>query len=383
MTDASQSDKPRMQRRIEATTDDPIYAAILSTRMPMIVTDNKQPDNPIVFANKAFCELTGYSKDEILGSNCRFLQGPETDKSEVARIREAVETGEDVASELLNYKKNGETFWNALFVSPVRNSDGEITHFFGSQLDVTRKRADQAALKESHDSLESQVRARTRALEETVEQKTALLHEVDHRVKNNLQLIASLIMLQARRIEDEEIERSLRDMLSRVSALSTVHRKLYQSGTTASFKVGEFIRDIADDLLGSTGRSDIDIRFELGELRLPASKASPVALIFNELITNALKHAFPMGRRGEVIVRMHRLNGDFMIEVEDNGVGIGDGDEPDGYGAMVIELLARQLQARIERKSANPGTLVRLVMPTELTDHAGEQVERDHARPDH
>ncbi|MDP8917079.1 MAG: PAS domain-containing protein, partial [Pseudomonadota bacterium] len=176
----------RLTGRSEA--DDPLAAAIRGTRLAVIVTDRREPDDPIVFANDAFCALTGYPREEILGRNCRFLQGPDTDPAAVAKVRRAVAEGRDIAVEVLNYKKNGETFWNGLFISPVRNSAGEVIYFFGSQLDVTRKKQAELALLQAKGSLEQAVRERTSDLAQTVEQKTLLLHEVEHRVKNNLQL---------------------------------------------------------------------------------------------------------------------------------------------------------------------------------------------------
>ena len=128
---------------------DIFFAAVKTTRMPMIVTDPRQPDNPIVFCNEAFSFMTGYSEQEILGTNCRFLQGPETDRDVVAQVRAAIERRDEIAVELLNYRKNGSTFWNALFVSPVYDDAGELVYFFSSQLDISRRREAEDALHEA------------------------------------------------------------------------------------------------------------------------------------------------------------------------------------------------------------------------------------------
>ena len=95
------------------------FAAVETTRMPMLITDPNQPDNPIIFANHAFLELTGYDPDAIVGTNCRFLQGPETNRETVAQVRTAIEERRDISVEIINYRKDGSTFWNALFISPV------------------------------------------------------------------------------------------------------------------------------------------------------------------------------------------------------------------------------------------------------------------------
>ncbi|MGE7206760.1 histidine kinase famiy protein [Sphingomonas sp. NPDC019816] len=136
-------------RQPHSGQSDIFFAAVKTTRMPMIVTDPRQPDNPIVFCNEAFSFMTGYSEEEILGTNCRFLQGPETDRDVVAQVRAAVERREEIAVELLNYRKNGSTFWNALFVSPVYDDAGELVYFFSSQLDISRRREAEDALHEA------------------------------------------------------------------------------------------------------------------------------------------------------------------------------------------------------------------------------------------
>ncbi len=136
-------------RQPHSGQSDIFFAAVKTTRMPMIVTDPRQPDNPIVFCNEAFSFMTGYSEQEILGTNCRFLQGPETDRDVVAQVRAAVERRDEIAVELLNYRKNGSTFWNALFVSPVYDDAGELVYFFSSQLDISRRREAEDALHEA------------------------------------------------------------------------------------------------------------------------------------------------------------------------------------------------------------------------------------------
>ena len=107
--------------------------AVERTRMPMVVSDPRQPDNPIVLANHAFLELTGYAPDEVIGRNCRFLQGPETEASAVDAIRSGLAENPDYISvELLNYRKDGSAFWNELVISPVRDDTGQVIYHFAS-----------------------------------------------------------------------------------------------------------------------------------------------------------------------------------------------------------------------------------------------------------
>jgi PAS domain S-box-containing protein len=130
----------------EGARHDIFFAAVETTRMPMIVTDPSRKDNPIVFCNRAFQKMTGYTMDDIVGHNCRFLQGPETDQAVISQVRDAIRREEEIAVEVLNYRKNGSTFWNALFVSPVYDSAGKLVYFFGSQLDISRRKEAEEAL---------------------------------------------------------------------------------------------------------------------------------------------------------------------------------------------------------------------------------------------
>ncbi len=236
-----------------------------------------------------------------------------------------------------------------------------------SQLEPTD---DLTALRRAHHDLEAMVAARTAELRQTVEQKTALLHEVDHRVKNNLQLIASLMLLQTRRVKDPTVRKALGGMLERVNAVATVHRRLFQSDDVAMFDIAAFVRDLADDALGASGRADIRINLDTEQVQVPASQAAPLALIINELLINALHHGFPPGRGGEILVGVHRKHDILRIEITDNGVGMAhatdsSGGDEIGFGLTIVDLLGRQLRAKVDRSDADPGVRVTLELPLE------------------
>jgi PAS domain S-box-containing protein len=121
------------------------FAAVEMTRMPMVVTDPNQPDNPMVFVNGAFRDLTGYTEEQLVGQNCRMLQGTDTDPRTVAEIRQALHEGRAVAVDILNYKADGQPFWNALFIGPIFDQQGKLLYFFASQMDITERRMSQDA----------------------------------------------------------------------------------------------------------------------------------------------------------------------------------------------------------------------------------------------
>ena len=162
---------------------DPFAAAVRTTRMPMVITDPRRADNPIVFVNDAFCRLTGYRREDMVGRNCRFLQGRDTDRDTVRQIGAAVRAELPVKADILNYRRNGEAFWNRLLMAPVRDATGAVTYFFASQVDVTAERrqvegleTDKAALlAEVTRSLQGQqeVESQLRQLNDTLEQRVA------------------------------------------------------------------------------------------------------------------------------------------------------------------------------------------------------------------
>ena len=141
----------------------------------MIITDPSKPDNPIAFASDAFCKLSGYTRNEIVGKNCRFLQGSETNQDDVTKIRDAIERRVPIEIELLNHKKDGEVFWNRLLISPVFAEDGSLTYFFASQFVVTLERDRLVRIQKDLDALEIEVQRRTSELTHSEERLRFLL----------------------------------------------------------------------------------------------------------------------------------------------------------------------------------------------------------------
>ena len=342
---------------------DPFAAAVRATRMAMIITDPRKPDNPIVFANAAFFKLTGYEREDVLGRNCRFLQGPGTDEHSVQMIRDAIEARTDVAVDLLNYRKDGTPFWNGLYISPVTNAAGELQFFFASQLDVSDRVEAQLVVASQQGWLEREVLRRTDELREALHAQTMLVHEVDHRVKNNIQMISALLSMQARAIEDPDARASIDGMLRRVESIGTVHRRLYQSKDVRRFDLADFIRDIAHELLKASGRENIDLALDLESVQVPSQQASPNALMLNELMMNALKHAFPDGRAGRLSIRIRKVDDTLHVVMADNGIGMPPRPTRQGFGNRLIRTLARQLQAEVSWSDGAPGTVVTIKSP--------------------
>ncbi len=158
---------------ITADRREPAVVAVERTRMPMIVTDPRQVGHPIVLANQAFLDLTGHDAEWVVGRNPSFMQGAETDRNAIAQIRAAIREERDITIELLNYRKDGSSFWNELYINPVHDQAGHLVYFFGSTLDVSTR----------HEAREMEAAQRR------------LLLEVDHRANNALAIVQGIVRL--------------------------------------------------------------------------------------------------------------------------------------------------------------------------------------------
>lgn len=204
--------------------------------------------------------------------------------------------------------------------------------------------------------------ARAQALQTALDETTALLHDLDHRAKNNLQALASLTVLKARRMRDPAAQGALRNMAERIGALSTAQRLLYAEGGATWFDLREFLTDLARDPMTSLNTPDVELSLDLDAVAIPGAKAAPLALLVNELVGNALRHAFPHGR-GRLSVRA-KVDGELRIAVEDDGVGLANhASSEEAFGKDLIDMLARQLRGAIAWEDATPGTRAVLVIP--------------------
>jgi two-component sensor histidine kinase len=198
--------------------------------------------------------------------------------------------------------------------------------------------------------------------------REVLLQEVHHRVKNNLQVISSLINMQARKLDPGASRDALRECQTRVQAIALIHERLYQSKDYSRVPLSEYVRSLAASVFNASGiaQGEIKLEFAIGDLSLTVDKAIPCGLLLNELITNALKHAFCDGRSGVVRVELERLDEALVrLAVVDDGMGLPgsfQGADSRSLGMQLVSTLAEQLdgELRIERQG---GTRFELRFP--------------------
>lgn len=340
----------RIRTSARSSRGDPFAASVRATRMAMIITDPRQPDNPIIYANDAFLRLTGYARLEVMGRNCRFLQGPGTDLDTVSRLRAAIRDETDIQAELLNYRKDGSTFHNALYISPVHDEDGTLLFFFASQLDVSERHALAAE------------RDRTRA---ALDANALLLSEIGHRARNDLQMISAMLTLQSSNSRDPAVRAALAEAIGRVDALGALYRQpASEEESAAGHDLADLAREIAVTLIEASGRRDIALDLDLAPFRIRPKAAGPLALVVNEVVSNAIRHAFP-SRAGRLALRVGRDGDDLIVSVEDDGIGLSAAADG-SFEATLISVLTRQVGGTNSVRPRDPaGTTVAFRFPAQ------------------
>ena len=354
------------------------FAALQMTRMPMILTDPREEDNPIVFANQAFLDLTGYEESEVVGRNCRFLQGPDTDRETVRALREAVGAQEAISTEVLNYRRDGSPFWNAVFVAPVYDEDGTLIYFFASQLDVTRRRASEQAFRQAQKM-------------EAIGQLTAGLA---HDFNNLLQVVAGNLDIVLADALNERQRRLLSNAARAAERGAKLTRQLLAFARKTRLEprrvdLNELINEFGD-LIDNTVGAQIRLVTAL-ERRLPAVEIDPTH--FEMAVLNVLinaRDAMPTGGTVTIATELWKLNGNaasyglpegdyVVLSIRDEGQGMSPevrqrATEPffttkgkergTGLGLAMVHGFVQQSLGRLEIDSeAGQGATIRLLFP--------------------
>jgi PAS domain S-box-containing protein len=307
-----------------------------------VLTNPNIADNPIVYVNRAFERLTGYAADVAIGQNCRFLQGPDTDREAVEALGTAIKARESHHTEILNYRADGTTFQNELLIEPIHDDKGELQAFLGLQR--------QAGL--------------TKAAHSRAEQQ---LQEIQHRVKNHLQMVVSMIRLQSQKARDNDPSVDYAALAYRVETLQLLYQEMNNSSDRAEVPIGAYLSRIATTIGHLEGRENIRLNIATESFYVPVETAARVGLLASEIITNAYQHAFDGRKAGLVEVSLRQLSGGVMrLEVMDDGVGFPSGSEwPTGntMGATIVSSLLRGVEGTMNTARGVAGTTISVDVP--------------------
>ena len=222
------------------------------------------------------------------------------------------------------------------------------------------RRAAEQALRESQERLDRQA-----AL---LEQKETLLREIHHRVKNNMQVMSSLLSLQARAVSEKQISRMLQDNQNRIQSMALLHEILYQSDDLAAVDFAKYALRMVQHVFRSYGINDqqVRLRSEFDALALDLDEALPLGLLINEVVSNSLKHAFHNGRNGEVYIGLRQSNGDVSLVISDDGIGLPDDLDcmtSPSLGLRLVRTLAQQLRAKLDIRSPGGAEVILTFTP--------------------
>lgn len=368
--DASQERKA--QRDIERSAEQ-FRLAIEAAPAGMLMIDR---NGTIVMVNVEIEKQFGYGRAELIGQPVEMLVP--------ARVRDRHPGYRDryhqdprsrlmgAGRDLHGVRKDGSEIPVEIGLNPLRSPAGEFV--LCSVADITERRKAEreregllSQLQTLNVELEARVRTRTLALTGALEEREVLLQEIHHRVKNNLQVISSLLNLQLHKTSDVPARSALADCKTRVEAIALIHDQLYQSKNYARIPFSEYAANLAANILHATGASldRIALQLDVEAIALPVDKAIPCGLILNELLTNVLKHAFPDGRHGTICVELRNLGKTVLLVVRDDGVGMPtnfDVAKSRSLGLRLVTTLVEQLDGQLDL-IANHGSEFRIEFP--------------------
>jgi two-component sensor histidine kinase len=250
---------------------------------------------------------------------------------------------------------------------PLPNASGEMNYFAGSYVPKRNVSGGIDGLIGYFTNVTETKQANEKIVTALAE-KEILIREIHHRVKNNLQIISGLLDMTRMRTQDPETTGILTDMMMRIKTMAQIHTRLYQSKQFDKIDMSDHIRDQMADLSSIYGRSGPEITYtvEAEDLFLPVDQAIPCALVVNEVVSNAFKHAFRGRRQGTLVVSAHQEGGNVQIRIEDNGIGIPK--DVDSYyatslGLKLIRNLVGQLQGTLAIESSGRGTGITIDFP--------------------
>jgi len=278
--------------------------------------------------------MLGYQPGAFEASfeNWLSLIHPEDREQALQTAKEYMETKPDhYENEFRLRTRNGDYRWIRSHARVVeRDDDGAAVRMIGNHEDITKRK--QALLE----------------LQNSLEEKKVLLREIHHRVKNNLQIISSMLSMEAMQRENPEARRALQDMQLRIKSMGFVHEHLYETTDLSQVDVHDYLSKLAHNVMQTHDQENVTFTSDIQDMQLPLDRAIPCGLIATELLSNAFQHAYPDGQEGTIHLSAHYHDGRCILQVSDDGVGIPEDVDNDTLGLQLVDMLTAQLDGSIE-----------------------------------
>jgi len=289
-----------------------------------------------VKVNRMAAEMTGYAVEELVGLSMKDLVAPNEYPDAQEKLKGIIEGIAFPVYERIFRKKDGSEFPVEINASLILDADRKPRFIQSVVRDISGRKA------------------RERALQAALQEKDVLLKEIHHRVKNNLQVVSSLLSLQSRYINDPRDVEAFREGQRRIRSMALVHEKLYRSKSLSRIEFGGYIRQLAGQLISSAEKrpGTVGLKLDVEETMFDIQTAIPLGLIVNELLSNALKYAFPGERKGQISVSLRAGEGnEFILTFNDDGVGLPPGVDlhrSESLGFQLVSMLVEQLDGRVD-----------------------------------
>lgn len=311
----------------------------------LIVTD---VGGNVTRMNDAAATMLGYGADALIGTDIESILARRADETVRGVDLRAIEPADSV--ELSCRRADGREIPVLFSASALTDPDGQDIGFVCIARDITK-------LKDA----ENQMRV-------SLNEKEVLLKEIHHRVKNNMQVISSLLNLQGKQIKDEQARSIFQDSQNRVKSMALIHESLYQTDELSHIDVAEYLRKLITHISRSyqTQAENVRMRVNIGDIALGVDTAVPCGLIINELISNSLKHAFPSGRGGEILIDLTAVGGGYKLTLSDDGIGLPkdlDIERAKSLGLKLVRTLTEQLRGEFSCTNGH-GTKFEISFPS-------------------
>jgi PAS domain S-box-containing protein len=315
------------------------YLEAIINASPFAIVDLHMDGRVKSLWNPAAENIFGWKRMEVLGKPLPFLNENKGTKYE--NIMHNVLSGEFKSDlELECARNDGEQIYTMMATAPLLNVDNNIQGVMATFADIS-----------DMIMAEKQIKA-------SLEEKEVLLREIHHRVKNNLQIISSLMSLQSEYTEEPETLKMFQESKNRIRSMALIHEKLYQSGDMAHIDFGEYLKSLVEmlSIFHKEKKDDVKVNLNCEDVFLEIDTAISMGLIVNELVSNCFKHAFPLERKGEIEINLSKMSEGYLLEVADDGVGLPEGfdlEKTGTLGLLIVQTLSLQLRGSLEIKTDN------------------------------